>query len=267
MAFKMRSGNKPGFKNMGSSPAKQEDDGLNTGVADAIKERNAERLKSSDLQEQLDALKKANSTSEDQRSRRKQTGKMTTEDRALQAADREQNARDQENMPWSQKVKDQYGDKDKRDGYVKNADGTYEYRDTDEDTTIRERRANNRANREKSKKAMDDYLLENPKPTDKTKVKEWRKNKNAKKKELKYSDKTKKLHAKYQDAQASGAQGLKFNLGGLLTGGITGAFDTAPKRDILSKKIIKRKAKKVNKEKVADIKRKTKEERKRRRNK
>ena len=125
MAFKMRSGNKPGFKNMGSSPAKQEDDGLNTGAADAIKE-------------QLDALKKANSTSEDQRSRRKQTGKMTTEDRALQAADREQNARDQENMPWSQKVKDQYGDKDKRDGYVKNADGTYEYRDTDEDTTIRE---------------------------------------------------------------------------------------------------------------------------------
>ena len=89
----MRSGNKPGFKNMGSSPAKQEDDGLNTGAADAIKERNAERLKSNDLQEQLDALKKANSTSEDQRSRRKQTGKMTTEDRALQAADREQNAR------------------------------------------------------------------------------------------------------------------------------------------------------------------------------
>ena len=59
MAFKMKSGNKVSFKNMGSSPAKQSDEeiGLDTPEAKAIKERDLEKSKNKDLQATIDALK------------------------------------------------------------------------------------------------------------------------------------------------------------------------------------------------------------------
>ena len=270
MAFKMRSGNKVSFKSMGSSPVKQstdntnslDDDGLDNSAVELQKERNANKR----IQDQLDALKAADNNSEDKRQERKLTGKMTAKDRANQEIDRAQRTKDKENAPWSQKTKDLYADKDKRDGYRTDTEGNTVYVESQDDTTPSERRANNRANKEKSNLELDKWKTNNPKPNRKSAnykpgdMKAWRNEKNLLKKGLRYDDKTKKMDAKYRDHQASGKQGLKFNWKNLLAGGVEGAFDVTPSRDIMSEKILKRDANTRNKKAVSNTKAKTRQD-------
>ena len=62
MAFKMKSGNKVSFKNMGSSPAKQDiDTSLDSSDADAIIERDVERKRNKELAVQIANLESKDS--------------------------------------------------------------------------------------------------------------------------------------------------------------------------------------------------------------
>ena len=233
MTFKMRSGNKVSFKNMGSSPAKQEDEaGLETPEARAIKERDLERLKSKDLQATIDTLK-SNEDVQSERDERILSGKATDEDRAKQAASWKASDERAKRAPWSQQTKEKYGTM-----YERNAEGylTDAAKKAAKDNLSRgELNAKRRLDRENARK--DDGKIS---------------------KEERYKIKQADLHRKYKKAQATGNMGVKFNWKNAFTGkGLAGMFDIAPRRDILADKIARKDKRKTQKTNLKAINKKT----------
>jgi len=221
----MRSGNKVSFKNMGSSPAKQSDEeiGLDTPEAKAIKERDLEKSKNKDLQATIDALK-SNKDVGSERDKRILSGKATDEDRAKQAASWKASNERAEKAPWSQQTKEKYGTM-----YKKDKDGllTEDAKEAAKDNlSRRELIALKRQDKENARKG-DGKIT----------------------KEERYKINQDNLQRKYKKAQATGGMGVKFNWKNAFTGrGLAGMFDVAPRRDILADKIVRKDKRKTQKE-------------------
>jgi len=239
MAFKLRSGNTTKFKSMGSSPAKQESDPI---LEDESQELTYEKLRNKKLEGQIEEMK-ADKDVGSERSRRILDGKGTDEDVAKQKLEQEERNKMASQVPWSEKVKNKHKykeitgyDSDGKPIYGKNTksdrweDG--EYIDADEDMTWAEKQQAKKERNERSKKALSDYLVENPEAT-KEDIKKF-------KKKEKYNRETQRLHQNYQDAQAKGTQGLRFNWKNLFLGGVEDAFTVDSKKDIIADKMKKR---------------------------
>lgn len=245
MAFKLKSGNKTNFKNMGSSPVKQDnnDDGLvSKGKTDA--DLVFEQMKNEKLQSQINELKSGKDVPSE-RSKRILEGKGTDEDYAKQKLDQQSRAESADKVPWSQKVKDKHKYKDASGKNVKSdrfEDG--EYIDTDTDLTRAEKRVKNRQAKEDNKKA---YEAAKKGGASKEELRKLRK-------QQRYNRKTDKMYRNYEDAQAKGTQGLRFNWKNMFLGGLSDAFDVDSKKDILADKMKKRYAKTKTKKKVKDAK-------------
>ena len=224
MAFKMKSGNKVSFKNMGSSPAKQDiDTSLDSSDADAIIERDVERKRNKELAVQIANLESKDSQAD--RTKRILEGKGTDADRIKAEKTRAEVEKNKKLMPWSKETKEYYADPDMAK-YVKSRG---------------ELRADRNLNKELSRSEDS--------PGGKKITKEER-----------YDTRTKDLYNKYKSAQGSGKQGVKFNWKDALFsgGGLAGGFSIGPKRDILAEKMIKRDTKKKSRAKVQITKDKTK---------
>ena len=250
MAFKLRSGNKTNFKNMGSSPVKQDnnDDGLvSKGETEA--DLALERMKSEKLQSQIDELKSGKDVPSE-RNKRILEGKGTDEDYAKQKLAQQSRADAADKVPWSQKVKDKHKYRDassknvKSDRWEENEKGEMVYRDEDTDLTRAEKIVKNRQAREKDRKAYEAAKKGGASKEDLRKLK----------KQQRYNRKTDRMYRNYEDAQAKGTQGLRFNWKNMFLGGLSDAFDVDSKKDILADRMKKRYAKTKTRKKVKDAK-------------
>ena len=214
MGFKMKSGNTPKFKMVGSSPAKQVNTDLDSGeLYNRLRDQEAVNR---DLENKNKSLRDASKDSEYDRDKRILEGKATDKDRAQQTEHRQETEEMKQHMPWSEETKSKYSDPDMAK-YAKSR---------------KEIKAERKLDKEKSRSRDSEG------------------GKDITKKE-KYDNRTRNLNRKYQDAQATGKMGVKFNWKDMFSGqGIMGGFSVAPKRDILADKIKKRDEKTKTSKKV-----------------
>ena len=229
MTFKLRSGNSPKFKHMGSSPLKDNhDDGLGN-PADEINKRTT-RTKVDKLQDELDYKKK-----------------KAAEERRLQ-----------ETTPWNEDVKAETatmknvkkgpeGDVDPETGKITNisgkdasvktdvGEGGYDYGGdgkladgTRFDANINKYKTKTQINLDAKQRKLNSKAYDSDGGKKRTKAE-------------KYSDKTQKLADKYQRAKGEGGFGLKFDWKNMLMGGdIASGVSVERKQDLIADRLSKR---------------------------
>ena len=218
MKFKLKSGNSPKFKMVGSSPAKATDSGLNTPEADAILRRNQQYLdlkaeRAAEAQRQQDMIDYAPWNVQE-------PGEVDSgiEDDPTTTGD-ESKMKMEEGWDYSTKG--------------------------DEDTNINKYKSKSQVKYEKKinkiKSKTDDPLTE----ADESKYT----------KEEKYQDKLAHLENKQQRARGKGSYGLKFDWRNMLVGdSIASGFSVEKKEDLLGDKIQKHKDKYKRKQERASVK-------------
>ena len=238
--FNMRSGNSPKFKMMGSSPAKQEKydtslEGADPGAIAAI-QNTREQL----LQDKINELKNQGPQDEYSAQDRILKGKPTEKDRARQALNAEKMKKSIANAPWSEKTKEAHKwkakynmvdnpnyDPSKEEGpdNQKKIQGTETTNLVDfgdgggkrapKAISARERKANAKLKREQF---MEDGVLDD---NEKQQLKNYKQKQN------------------YENALATGKQGLKFNFKDMLLGGISGGITVKPQHEMIANRMEK----------------------------
>jgi hypothetical protein len=245
MAFKMKSGNSPKFKMIGSSPFKQDDDLGN--AEELIKARTEDRK---DINAAYEARAKLDGTeltgidakeSANAGANRILDGVGTDVDHAKSKLDSEINRKLSDNAPWSEKAKSIQSDHTKQDKWGEGGERIQDpsgYDKTDAELKLESDTRKEAARTNNQSKAHDGFTTEN---------KNWLGG-NITKAE-KHNLKSKDMLDKYKQAVASGESGVSFNWRNIFGGdGISGGFKVEPKRDILQRKIEKRALKKIEKD-------------------
>tara|TARA_R100001594_G_scaffold51939_1_gene85448 strand:- start:53 stop:808 length:756 start_codon:yes stop_codon:yes gene_type:complete len=209
MTFKLRSGNKPTFKSMGSSPLHQTGTGLVGGAGDNVSEDIKKRTyisKEQQLQKEIDY-------------------------KELRQAQLEQKLED---APWSKTRKKENITMRDKDGNIigetvsPTGEDGYDY---DHDV-MSDENINKYKSKEQIRQDARDRKLQS-KSTD-----------NKYTKDEKYADKMAELGDKYQRARGTGSMGLKFNWkNALLSDGLLGGFSIERKQDIIADKMTKKASK------------------------
>jgi hypothetical protein len=222
-SFKLKSGNKPSFKMMGSSPIKQTVTGLETPDADAILQRTQEYLdKKAEREEQqrLDRVKYAPWSEEVKEKHKEQYESDEMEEFDTGEVDEEGKA-----IIGTRKVM-----KDLEEGW----DYTAGTELTDANISKYKSKEEIRQDKKDRKAASKGFGSEEGEKYTK---------------EEKYKDKMYNLADKYQRARGTGGMGVSFDWKNMLLGGsIASGFKIEPKKDILARKIKKKAAKKTSRE-------------------
>ena len=235
--FKMRSGNSPKFKMIGSSPVKQIDTRLpnaDPGAIAAIQSTN-EKI----LQDRINELQNQGPQDEYSTQDRILKGEATDKDKARQALNAEQMKKAIANAPWSEKTKETHKWKEQLDeegnptNLVDFGDG--KGKRAPNAISSKERKANYKLRKEEY---MADGELDD---------KEKRQLKNYKQK------------MRYENALATGKQGLKVNWKDMLLGGISGGITVKPQHEIIAERMEKGVTGRKTDKKVKEQKQKTKE--------
>lgn len=226
MAFKMRSGNTPKFKMVGSSPFKQEvventdDDGLTGG--EEIKSRTKEYKK---LRAEAD---------------------IASEKREARSAEIKHL---KENAPWTDKAKNLNKERIGVDDPDTPEDESQELIEghelgTSTDLDVAKYKSKTAIRHDKKSQQLTREAEDDDATTDEDESKYSR--------QEKYRDKQTNLLDQYQRARGTGANALSFNLLNAITGGSVGSgFSVGPKKDKIAKKMAKNQTR-INKQKAQD---------------
>ena len=235
MKFKMRSGNSPKFKMMGCSPAKQADtklEGADPGAIAAM-QNTREQI----LQDRINQLQNQGPQDEYSTQDRILKGEATEKDRAKQALNAENMKTAIENAPWSEKTKETHKWQEKLDeegnvtNYVDFGDGSGKR--APKEISGKERKANFKSRRE-------EYMADGELS-----------------KEEKRQLKNYKQKMKYENALATGKQGLKVNFKDMLLGGVSGGLTVKPQHEMIANKMEKNYEGRQEDKRVKDTKKKT----------
>jgi hypothetical protein len=209
MAFKLKSGNKPTFKNMGSSPLHQTGTGLVGGAGDNVSEDIKKRTyisKGQQLQEEIDY-------------------------KASREAQLQQILAD---APWSKTRREKNITMRDEDGNIigetisPTGEGGYDYGYS----VMSDENINKYKSKEQIRQDAKDRELQS-RSTDNEYTEDER-----------YTDEMAELADRYQRARGTGGMGLKFSWqDALLSGGILGGLKVAPKQNIIADKMTKKASK------------------------